>query len=136
MKSLIIAAAFAVIGFTGTASANSVMPVNTASSMIAEQSAASGQAVDLVEYRFRKRHHRHYDDGFFFEFGFGDRDYRRHYERDFYRPRVIHRPRPVIRLTRAHIEWCYDHYRSYDHRTNTFIRSGGREVFCRSPFLR
>jgi hypothetical protein len=127
MKSLIIAAAVAFIGLTGTASAGGLSP------LVAEPVVVTDDSIENVEYR--PRHRRHYDDGFFFEFGFGDVPVRRHYDRDYHRPRVIYRPRPVVRLTRAHVEWCYDHYRSYNHRTNTYIRSSGRETYCRSPFL-
>jgi hypothetical protein len=131
MKSLIIAAALAIIGFSGSASANELRPYSD------QQVVMTNDSVENVEYRPRLRHHRrHHEDGFFLEFGFGDRHFRRHYERDYHRPRVVFRHPPVVRLTRAHVEWCYDHYRSYDHRTNTYVRSSGREVFCRSPYLR
>jgi hypothetical protein len=51
-----------------------------------------------------------------------------------YHPRPVYRPAPVVRLTRSHVSWCYDRYRSYNHRTNTFISYGGQHRHCISPF--
>jgi hypothetical protein len=46
---------------------------------------------------------------------------------------------PVVvrpgRLPRAHYDWCYSRYRSYDANTNTFKpRNSGGRAFCRSPY--
>ena len=34
----------------------------------------------------------------------------------------------------AHIEWCLEHYRSYNPRDNTFMSYSGRVRECDSPF--
>ncbi|MCU0832424.1 MAG: BA14K family protein [Rhizobiaceae bacterium] len=51
-----------------------------------------------------------------------------------YHPRPVIRPNPVIRLTRAHISWCYNRYRTYDHHTNLFVAKHGRHKHCVSPY--
>ena len=33
-----------------------------------------------------------------------------------------------------HVQWCYDHYRSYNARYNTWISYSGRVYQCRSPY--
>jgi hypothetical protein len=50
------------------------------------------------------------------------------------RPHPVYRPAPVIHVTRAHIQWCYSRYRTYDHHSNTFVRRGGHRAHCVSPF--
>jgi len=35
---------------------------------------------------------------------------------------------------RRHVQWCLNHYRSYNPRTNLFIGYDGRYHPCRSPF--
>jgi hypothetical protein len=52
-------------------------------------------------------------------------------------PNVIHvprHPRPVIHLTRNHVQWCYNRYRTYDHRSNSFVIRHGQRAYCVSPF--
>ncbi|WP_296744245.1 BA14K family protein [Mesorhizobium sp.] len=34
----------------------------------------------------------------------------------------------------AHVQWCYDHYRSYRAYDNTYLGSGGVRRECRSPY--
>lgn len=34
----------------------------------------------------------------------------------------------------AHVNWCYNRYRSYDARTDTYISYGGRARYCNSPY--
>jgi BA14K-like protein len=72
---------------------------------------------------YRPRHYRprHHYNGFSLEFQFGQ-------------PRIYHRPRPVIRLTQAHVNWCYDRYRTYDHRSNSFVIRHGQRAYCVSPY--
>jgi hypothetical protein len=44
-------------------------------------------------------------------------------------------PRRVVRANwRAHTEWCYDNYRSYDERTDTFIGRDGDAYRCRGSY--
>lgn len=33
-----------------------------------------------------------------------------------------------------HVRWCYNHYRSYDARSDTYVTYSGRVRRCRSPF--
>jgi BA14K-like protein len=73
---------------------------------------------------YRPRHHRN---GFSFELQFGQ-------PHVYYRPRVIHRPQPVIHLTQAHVNWCYSRYRTYDHRSNSFVIRHGQRAYCVSPY--
>jgi hypothetical protein len=60
------------------------------------------------------------------------------YYRPYYGPRVIYRARPVyrssIRLSRAHVQWCYDRYRSYRSYDNTFQPYNGPRQQCYSPY--
>jgi hypothetical protein len=46
-------------------------------------------------------------------------------------PRYV---RPGYRLTNAHVRWCYDRYRSYDARSNTFQPYNGPRRACYSPY--
>jgi BA14K-like protein len=77
---------------------------------------------------FRPRHYRprHHQNGFSLEFQFGQPRY-------YYQPHHP-RPRPVIRLTQAHVQWCYDRYRTYDHRSNSFVIRHGQRAYCVSPY--
>jgi hypothetical protein len=34
----------------------------------------------------------------------------------------------------SHVEWCLDHYRSYNPRTNTWVSYSGEVRECRSPY--
>lgn len=44
-------------------------------------------------------------------------------------------PRRVVRANwRAHTSWCYDNYRSYDERSDTFIARDGNEYRCRGSY--
>ena len=45
------------------------------------------------------------------------------------------RDRRVVRLSRAHIEWCEDNYRSYRVSDNTFQPYDGPRRQCRSPYF-
>ncbi len=51
-------------------------------------------------------------------------------------PRPVYhpRPRPGIHLTRSHVQWCYNRYRTYDHRSNSFVIRHGQRAYCVSPF--
>lgn len=52
-----------------------------------------------------------------------------------YGPGGYHGPSPRMIRWRRHVNWCYNRYRSYDHRTNTFVAYSGRVRDCRSPFV-
>lgn len=49
--------------------------------------------------------------------------------RPVYEERVIVRP-----AGNAHVNWCYNRYRSYDARTDTYVSYGGRVRYCNSPY--
>lgn len=57
---------------------------------------------------------------------------RRPQRRIYIDPPIYREPRPV--LSRRHVEWCLDRYRSYDPRTNLYLAR--RNVFrqCISPW--
>ncbi len=44
-------------------------------------------------------------------------------------------PRRVARANwRAHVDWCYDNYRSYDERTDTYVGHDGYAYRCRGSY--
>ncbi|MEM1377526.1 MAG: hypothetical protein AAGG69_09070 [Pseudomonadota bacterium] len=61
-----------------------------------------------------------------------------YFPRHVVRPRVVHRPRvqkpKVIRLSSAHIRWCYGRYKTYRHHDNTYACRVGKRTYCRSPY--
>ena len=61
-----------------------------------------------------------------------------YYGSTYYRPPVYYAPRYAgpryRRLTRAHIRWCYRHYRSYRASDNTFQPYNGPRRQCRAPY--
>ena len=86
-----------------------------------------GSAIARDRYRYR---YRRYDDGYY-----------RYRRPRYYRPRVYYEPRPVYRERRyrrssrnAHRRWCYNRYRSYQARSDTFVTYSGRVKRCRSPY--
>ena len=82
------------------------------------------------EYRPIRRHYLRRHNGFTFSYQFGNSGF--YIEPN--RPRIIHRPRPVVHLTQAHVNWCYDRYRTYDHRSNSFVIRHGQRAYCVSPY--
>ncbi len=58
--------------------------------------------------------------------------------RPYYEPDYRYaRPRPVYRdygLSRGHVEWCYNRYRSYRAYDNSFQPYGGPRQQCYSPY--
>lgn len=61
--------------------------------------------------------------------GYYNNYYGGYYDEPIYRPRVIHR-----RAGSAHVEWCYDRYRSYRAWDNTFQPYNGPRQLCYSPY--
>jgi hypothetical protein len=43
-------------------------------------------------------------------------------------------PRRMRASWQAHVDWCYDRYRSYDERTDTFIGRDGYAYRCRGSY--
>lgn len=58
----------------------------------------------------------------------------RQYDNDYYDDRPTYRPRPSYR--NSHVSWCFNRYRSYEARSNTYVSYGGRVRNCRSPYGR
>jgi len=57
----------------------------------------------------------------------------RYYEPRYVQPRYV--PRRVIRLSEAHVQWCYDRYRSYRAYDNTYNPGKKRpRQQCYSPY--
>ncbi|KFB09751.1 BA14K family protein [Nitratireductor basaltis] len=80
-----------------------------------------------------RRHHSRPRAGIYFEFGTPGYS-RPYYDRPYYaRPRYV-RPAPRVRLTRAHVNWCHNRYRSYRTADNTFQPYNGPRRQCRSPY--
>jgi hypothetical protein len=56
----------------------------------------------------------------------------------YYGPRVVYRPRVIYRtrgrLSAAHVQWCYDRYRSYRAYDNTYQPYNGPRRQCYSPY--
>ena len=73
-------------------------------------------------YRDRYRGYREYRGYWFPEHAFGDR---RHWDRD---------RDPRRSYGQAHVEWCYDRYRSYRHWDNTYQPYNGPRRACYSPY--
>jgi hypothetical protein len=57
----------------------------------------------------------------------------RYVERRYVEPRY-YVPRRAIRLSRAHVEWCYDRWRSYRDWDNTYQPYYGPRKQCFSPY--
>ncbi len=51
-------------------------------------------------------------------------------------PRPVYREPVVIHRSagNAHINWCYNRYRSYDSRSDTYVSYSGRRKYCNSPY--
>jgi len=85
--------------------------------------------------RHFRRHFRHFDRGPSIYLNFSIPAYR-YYEPRYYAPRY-YAPRRVYRsgrLSSAHIEWCYNRYRSYRAYDNTFQPYNGLRRQCWSPY--
>jgi len=94
-------------------------------------------------YRYRHGSFRHYYGGYYYSrpwwnygsgvsinlgspYGYGG----------YYAPRpAYYAPRPVYRVAGGgHVQWCLDHYRSYNPNTDTFIGYDGYAHRCNSPY--
>ncbi len=146
-RSIFLLPALVAFGLTVGASAGQASPLSTANaiSSVSTVEKASAETVVKVDHRRRhhaNRHHRHRHhhhwrkprprSGFYFEFGTGGYHSR---------PPVYVRPRPVApryvrRLPSAHVQWCYNRYRSYRHSDNTFQPYHGPRKACVSPYFR
>ena len=98
-------------------------------------------ALTLMMSQSAGANHWRHRDGITFGFSFGSPYYYHPYP---YHPYPMYRPYrhpyPVAprRLYRnsqsAHVNWCYNHYRSYRAWDNTYQPYHGPRRFCRSPY--
>ena len=97
------------------------------------------------DWRWRHRHHRHFRSGdaallgLGLGLGLGSLAYNNYYDPYYYDPypRYV-QPRRIYRterLSRAHVQWCYDRYRSYRVWDNTFQPNYGPRRQCISPYM-
>jgi len=92
---------------------------------------------DDWRWRYHHHHRRHFDDSaFFLGLGLGLPAYGGYYGgptyyEPSYAPRRYYRTQ---RLSSAHVEWCYDRYRSYRARDNTYQPNYGPRRQCFSPY--
>jgi len=97
------------------------------------------------DWRWRHHHHRHFRDsdaallGLGLGLGLGSLAYNNYYDPYYYDPypRYV-QPRRIYRterLSRAHVQWCYDRYRSYRAWDNTFQPNYGPRRQCISPYM-
>ncbi|WFP73444.1 BA14K family protein [Mesorhizobium sp. WSM4906] len=99
-----------------------------------------GGGWDGGDWRWRYRHHRHFRSGdaallgLGLGLGLGALAYDNYYDPypRYYQPRRIYR---TERLSRAHVQWCYDRYRSYRAWDNTFQPNYGPRRQCISPYI-
>ncbi|WP_336068118.1 BA14K family protein [Nitratireductor rhodophyticola] len=137
----LLALGFVFVG--APANANAVGIAGGAASSAVERSAVETPVVQ-VDRRDRRKWRRHHDRrkwhrhrpraGFYFEFG---------RPAPYYSPPYYVRPRPArpyygrpVRLSRAHVRWCYNRYRSYRAFDNTFQPYHGPRRPCISPYIR
>lgn len=141
LSALAVLASLAVGVVSQTSSASAAGPAGMS---FAQPSVSTASDVQLVENRWgdRRWHRRHWDrhdrrwdrwdrhrpprffgprSGFYFEFGTAPRVYRT-------------LPRRHYGLSQAHVNWCYNRYRSYDAYTNTFQPYNGPRRACISPY--
>ncbi|MCR4268047.1 BA14K family protein [Nitratireductor sp. ZSWI3] len=120
----------------GPANANAVGMARGALSDAIVQIAPEGPVVNANHRDRRWRHHRRdrgwrYHrprSGFYLEFGRPAPYYAR--------PRYVRPYYPRVTLSRAHVNWCYNRYRSYRAVDNTFQPYHGPRRQCISPYYR
>lgn len=147
MKAIFSAMAVAGILSIGMAAAPASASALGAVSQPVTAAEGAGTLVQKVDHKRHRKHHakRHYHRkhwrrhhsrpraGIYFEFG--TPGYRRpYYDRPYYARPHYARPAPRVRATRAHVNWCYDRYRSYRASDNTFQPYNGPRRQCRSPY--
>lgn len=131
-----------------------IVPVNAQPSYVPMGQGLSSD-VQTVQYQEWRRH-RNFNrnrsfsrnDGMYWNGHRGYREYRRGYRRhgDFWFPlaafatgalitgAIINNQNRVYRGGDAHVQWCYDRYRSYRARDNTFQPYDGPRQQCYSPY--
>ena len=144
MKNTSLVLLGAVLGFGtmaltgGGASAAAMLPL---SPLMSQPAGASDGVIQVSDRRMRDRWERHRD---------GDRCSRRHGNcRHFHGGYYYETPWWTLPLIiggglandyddgdygDAHVQWCLDHYRSYNPRTNTWVSYSGNVNECNSPY--
>ncbi|MGX5847369.1 BA14K family protein [Mesorhizobium sp. PL10] len=131
-----------------------IVPVNAQPSYVPLVQGLSSD-VQAVQYQDWRRHrnlnrNRNFsrNDGMYWNGHRGYREYRRGYRRhgDFWFPlaafatgalitgAIINNQNRVYRGGDAHVQWCYDRYRSYRASDNTFQPYDGPRQQCYSPY--
>ncbi|TRC99815.1 BA14K family protein [Mesorhizobium sp. WSM4303] len=127
-----------------------------ATQMIAPQAPSASSDVQAVDYKpWMKRNFngnrnfsRYNNDGPYWNGHRGSRHYRHGYRRhgDYWFPlaafatgalitgAIINSENNRVYEGDAHVQWCYDHYRSYRASDNTFQPNYGGRKQCRSPY--
>ncbi|UVK36340.1 BA14K family protein [Mesorhizobium sp. AR10] len=83
------------------------------------------------DWRWRRHHRRHFNNsGIYLGLGLGLPAYQ-YYNNYDYAPRRYYRAQ---RLSSAHVQWCYDRYRSYRAWDNSFQPYNGPRQQCWSPY--
>lgn len=149
-----ILAATLSVSFAATA-----MPANAAQ-MFVPQPASASSDVQTVDYKpwMKNRHNRNFNRDRTFARNSGNsvywnghrgyREYHRGYRRhgDHWFPlaafatgalitgAIINSENNRVYEGNAHVQWCYDHYRSYRSSDNTFQPNYGPRKQCRSPY--
>lgn len=131
-----------------------IVPVNAQPSYVPMGQGLSSdvQAVQYQEWRRHRNFNRNRtfsrNDGMYWNGHRGYREYRRGYRRhgDFWFPlaafatgalitgAIINNQNRVYRGGDAHVQWCYDRYRSYRASDNTFQPYDGPRQQCYSPY--
>jgi hypothetical protein len=155
MKKLLTYVCAATMAFTGvavTAGPTIAAPI----APIAQPEKPTSATVEEVQYRrYPRRGFYRYGGGAYYNGHRGYREYRRGYRRhnDFWfpagafiagaiiggalaTPDPYYAPRRVYRRAggNAHVEWCYNRYRSYRAYDNTFQPYNGPRQQCYSPY--
>ncbi|MBZ9677781.1 BA14K family protein [Mesorhizobium sp. ES1-1] len=137
------------------------MPANATQMFVPQASSASSDIhnVDMKwrngqrhfgdgRYTMRRNFSRNYDGGSYWNGHRGYREYHRGYRRhgDYWFPlaafatgalitgAIVNSENNRVYQGNAHVQWCYDHYRSYRASDNTFQPNYGPRQECRSPY--
>ena len=127
-KSLALAAAALMAGMLsfGGANAANVMTGSGAPSGIAKIDDGNVQQASHRHWRRHWRHHRRHHSGIFLGLGFAPMFYSPYY--------APYYDEPYYYGGGGHVRWCFNHYRTYDPRSNTFRGYDGYLHQCRSPY--
>lgn len=141
--------------------AAAAIPANAAQVIVPQASTASSdvQNVDMKwrqggrhfgdrNFNMRRNFSRNHDGGGYWNGHRGYREYHRGYRRhgDYWFPlaafatgalitgAIVNSENNRVYEGNAHVQWCYDHYRSYRASDNTFQPNYGPRKECRSPY--